>query len=61
MISYINLFSRLFLSFFSIFKSYQPVIHDPLFFKYQAIQQHLGHLGGFGGLAGHALGGFGIG
>uniref|UniRef100_T1KYL6 Uncharacterized protein n=1 Tax=Tetranychus urticae TaxID=32264 RepID=T1KYL6_TETUR len=40
-----------------IFKSYQPVIHDPLFFKHQMIKQHIGghlggHLGGFGGIHG---------
>ncbi|XP_053203604.1 uncharacterized protein LOC128388249 [Panonychus citri] len=30
-----------------IFKTYQPVIHDPLFFKHQSIKQHLGnHLAG---------------
>uniref|UniRef100_T1JXZ0 Uncharacterized protein n=1 Tax=Tetranychus urticae TaxID=32264 RepID=T1JXZ0_TETUR len=34
-----------------IFKSYQPVIHDPLLFKHQAIKHHIGsHLAGATGL-----------
>ncbi|XP_074601023.1 uncharacterized protein LOC141855042 [Brevipalpus obovatus] len=32
-----------------VFKNYQPVIHDPLFFKHQMIKGHLGGLTGLGG------------
>jgi hypothetical protein len=54
-----------------IFKQYQPIIHDPYFFKHQILMQKLGAVGklgalgglggGIGGLGGGGLGGGGLG